>query len=129
MPRLNRITRIVVLTAVALSFACRMVEKPQQNLDAALKENLVNIRKAISNFHADKKRYPYALEELTPNYLRMVPKDPVTGGAYEAVMEEPVVESHDFDGKGAEPAPRPVVIDVRSTAPGVDAQGVRYSDY
>jgi general secretion pathway protein G len=128
MPRSRWIARIIVLAVIALSFACK-VEQPQKNIDASLKENLSNIRKAISNFHADKKRYPYALEELTPNYLRTMPKDPVTGGPYVVVTEEPVVESHDFDGKSAEPAPRAVVIDVRSNAPGVDAQGVRYSDY
>lgn len=120
--------RVVLIIVLALSFACKD-EKVQPNREAALKENLVNIRKALSNFREDKKRYPYALEELTPNYLRVVPRDPVTGGPLVAVTEEPVVASHDFDGKSADPAPRAVVIDVRSSAPGVDSNGVRYSEY
>jgi general secretion pathway protein G len=121
--------RVVLLAALALSFACKPETIHRANPEAALKENLVNLRKAIQNFHQDKKRYPYALEELVPNYLRSLPIDPVSNAPYVVVIEEPVVASHEFEEKSAEPVARPVVINVRSSAPGVDAKGVRYSDY
>lgn len=121
--------RVVLLIALALSFACKQETVRRADPEAALKENIANVRKAIDSFHRDKKRYPYALEELVPNYLRSLPVDPISNAPYVGVMEEPVVASHEFEGTSTEPAPRAVIINVRSSAPGVDAKGVRYSDY
>lgn len=37
--------------------------------EAAARDNLYVMRKAIDNFFADKRRYPTGLQELVPNYL------------------------------------------------------------
>lgn len=127
MPRRSRsLPAFFLLLLIALT-ACRAAEKKQ--VEPNLKETLTSVRGAIAKFHAEKKRYPYALEELAPNYLQRVPLDPIANAPLVTVTEEPVVAANDFDGKSAGPAPRPVVIDVRSSAPGVDSKGVRYSDY
>ncbi|HEY0141115.1 MAG TPA: type II secretion system protein G [Thermoanaerobaculia bacterium] len=103
--------------------------KQQRGREVALKDNLFHIRKAIDNFHADKKRYPASLEELVPNYLRMIPPDPITGVAdWRLITEETVAVTHDFT---TAEAPKPVVsvLDVKSKAPGAGADGKPYSEY
>jgi general secretion pathway protein G len=48
--------------------------------EAVLKENLFQIRDAISKFYKDKKRYPSSLDELvSARYFRKVPVDPFSG--------------------------------------------------
>jgi general secretion pathway protein G len=47
-----------------------------------LKENLFQLREAISRYHADKGKYPDTLDALAADrYLRKVPLDPVTDSA------------------------------------------------
>src|SRR5207237_921476 len=47
--------------------------------EAVLKENLHQMREAISRYYADKGRYPESLDSLaTDKYLRRVPVDPIT---------------------------------------------------
>jgi general secretion pathway protein G len=104
--------------------ACRHQEKPAP--DAALKDNLFQMRKAIDNFYETQKRYPYTLEELVPNYLRRIPVDPVTGSAktWRLVTEETVQPNADFTtATTATTEPRPGIIDVHSGA------GKPYSEY
>ena len=50
----------------------------QKAQEAALRDDLHEMRKAIDNFYADKQRYPDRSNELVPNYLRKIPKDPIT---------------------------------------------------
>lgn len=47
--------------------------------EAALKQDLASMRKAIDQFYADKQRYPNTLRELVErHYLRRIPRDPIT---------------------------------------------------
>ncbi len=47
--------------------------------EAALKQDLVVIRKAIDDYYADRGHYPVELSELVErHYLRFLPVDPVT---------------------------------------------------
>ncbi|MCI0470897.1 MAG: type II secretion system GspH family protein [Candidatus Aminicenantes bacterium] len=92
--------------------------------EAVLRENLFQIRDAISKFYQDKNKYPTALEDLiTFKYLRTIPTDPVAKTAvWELIYFEPQ-ENEDYDPEIAEG-----IIDVRSTAEGSTIDGTPYKD-
>lgn len=125
---------IVVVTIIGILAAVAIVNvryAQRKAREAALKDNLFEMRKCIDNFYADKQRYPSNLAELVPNYIRRIPPDPVTGQAdWEEVMDDPA----DLE-EGAIPAEtdpeamtQPGVIDVKSRAPGETLDGVPYVD-
>ncbi len=114
-----------LIALVVLLCACKEVDQAPDK-DAALKDNLFQMRKAIDNFYKAHQRYPATLEELVPAYLRAVPADPVTGSAktWRLVTEEPVQPNADFTtATTATAQPRPGIVDVRSGA------GRPYSEY
>jgi general secretion pathway protein G len=118
------VTIIGILAGAAMINVRNGVRKAQET---ALKDNLFSMRKAIDNFYADKQRYPNDLEELTPNYIRKVPPDPITKQVdWELVMDDPT------DEETADPDPetvtQPGVIDVKSKAEGTTLDGVPYSE-
>jgi general secretion pathway protein G len=97
---------------------------------AALKKNLQTMRKAIQTFRATEGHYPRDLQELVPKYLRAIPVDPVTGTANEwkLTTEETVQPSNDFSS--AAPAKSETyIIEVHSSAAGLDANGVPFANY
>ena len=97
--------------------------------EAALQHDLFEMRKAIDDFRADKKRGPHSLEELkVAKYLRSIPKDPITMSNDWRVTTEAAVRNDDFASTAA-PAAEPQVIDVHSRAAGRDSKGKLYSDY
>jgi len=108
--------------------ACRGVHEDKAR-EAALQHDLVEMRKAIGDFRADKKRGPHSLEELkSAKYLYEIPKDPITRAADWRVTTEAAVRNDDF-ASTAGPATEPEVIDVHSRAAGRDSNGKLYSDY
>jgi hypothetical protein len=96
---------------------------------AALHDNLSAMRKAIDGFRAAEGRYPRTLQELVPKYLRRIPPDPVTGANdWKLTTEETVQPNNDFSS--AAPAKSETyIIDVHSSASGMDANGVPFADY
>ena len=117
------------LALALVLFACGRAEREQHERDMALKSDLLEMRKAIADFRADKHRGPHSLEELkTAKYLRDIPKDPLTMAMDWRVTTEAAVRNDDFTSTAA-PAAEPEVIDVHSRAPGRDATGKLYSDY
>lgn len=68
------------------------------------------MRTAIDNFFQDKGRNPKSLEELIPNYLKFIPKDPLTGGRWIVIRDESEV------------------IDVKTSAIGKTCDGVPYEE-
>ncbi len=84
--------------------------------EAALRDNLFQMRKAIERFHNEKQRYPRTLEELVPAYLRRIPADPLTGSAttWRFTTEESVSPNADFTTSTAKS--ESYIIDVHSGA-------------
>ncbi|HEX9983787.1 MAG TPA: type II secretion system protein [Thermoanaerobaculia bacterium] len=120
---------VVTIIGILASVALVNVKHAQRKArEAALKDNLFNLRKAIDNFYADKQRYPTDLNELVPNYVRRIPKDPITDQEdWEQVMDTPDPEQM------ADPNPDaqmqgPGVIDVKSKAEGTTLDNVPYTD-
>jgi general secretion pathway protein G len=118
------VTIIGILAGVAVVHV-RFAQRKAR--EAALKDNLFKMRSAIDNFYADKMRYPNDLNELVPNYLRRIPKDPVTDAEdWDVIMDDPTnEETADTD---PEAMTQPGVIDVKSKAPGTTLDGIAYTE-
>ena len=112
---------LVVLAVIAtlLTLAVpRYFGSIDKSKEAVLKENLFQMRDAISRYHADKGKYPETLEALaTDKYLRKVPVDPMTETAATWV----VVPPSDPQKTG--------VYDVRSGAQGKGIDGTEYAQW
>lgn len=128
---------IVVVTIVGILAGIGMVNVKfaiRKAREAALRDNLATMRKAIDNFYADKQHYPSDLNELVPNYMRSVPKDPITQQPdWELVVEDPLSST----GENGEPMSsetdpeamsQPGVSDVKSVAQGSTLDNVPYHD-
>jgi general secretion pathway protein G len=124
---------IVVVTIIGIlaSIAVANVKFAQRKArEAALKDNLFEMRKAIDNFYADKQRYPNDLNELVPNYLKKIPADPVTMKVdWEAVMDDPMSLDGEMSAStDPEEMQQPGVVDVKSKAPGTTLDNVPYAE-
>ncbi|MGZ5473474.1 MAG: hypothetical protein ACXW31_08680 [Thermoanaerobaculia bacterium] len=109
-----------------LALACKDHEAEAA---AVTKQYLAEMRAAIARHKAETGRYPNSLEDLVPKYLRAIRPDPLTQAAdWRVTTEETVLPSSDFQTTTAA-APTPVVIDVHSSAPGSDRNGVPYANY
>ena len=112
---------MVVLTIVALLLTLavpRYFGSIDKSKEAVLKENLFQMRDAISRYHADKGKYPETLEALaTDKYLRKIPVDPMTETASTWVVVPP-----------ADPQ-KTGVYDVRSGAQGKGLDGTEYAQW
>jgi general secretion pathway protein G len=93
--------------------------------EAVLKENLFQIRDAISKYYYDKQKYPSAMEDLvTYKYLSKIPIDPiVNSNEWELVHFEPV-DMEDFDPEITEG-----IIDVKSRSEGMALDGTLFADW
>ena len=127
---------VVTIIGILAGIAIMNVRFAQRKArEAALMDNLATMRKAIDNFYADKQRFPADLNELVPNYMRAVPKDPITKQAdWEVIMDDPLSSE---TGDGGEPIPaetdpeamsQPGVVDVKSVAEGVTLDNVPYNE-
>jgi general secretion pathway protein G len=120
-PGFTLIELLVVMTIVALLLTLalpRYFGSLDRSKEAVLKENLHQMREAISRYYADKGRYPESLDALAADkYLRRVPLDPIT----ESVATWQVVQPQDAQKGG--------VYDVKSGAPGKGQDGSEYSQW
>ena len=124
---------IVVVTIIGILASVAVVQvrhTAQKARETALKDNLFEMRKAIDNFYADKQHYPNDLNELVPNYLRKIPKDPITNSEdWEVIQDNPTDPNAAADTNTDNATQNgPGVIDVKSKAPGHTLDNVPYSD-
>lgn len=110
---------VLAIVATLLTLAVpRYFGSIDKSKEAVLKENLFQLRDAISRYHADKGRYPESLDALAADkYLRKVPIDPITDSAASWIP----VRSDDPNKTG--------VYDVRSGAPGKAIDGSEYGQW
>jgi general secretion pathway protein G len=121
-------TVIGILATIAIP---SLVQYPIRAKEAVLKTNLKEIRSALEQYYADKARYPGALDELVPKYLKRLPIDPFTK---QSTTWVPILEEEDDEAPGPAPgegleASGPGIMDVRSGAPGVSLEGEPYSSW
>ena len=121
---------VVAIIGILAGIALVNVQTAQRKArEAALRQNLFQMRQAIDNFYADKQRYPNDLNELVPGYLRKLPSDPITMQQdWEPIMDDPMSLEGGMSETDPEAMTQPGVIDVKSRAQGVTLDNVPYSE-
>ena len=123
---------IVVVTIIGILAGIALINvgtAQRKARESALRENLFQMRKAIDNFYADKQRYPNDLNELVPNYIRKIPKDPITmQDDWEVIMDDPTSLEGGMGDTDPEAFTQPGVVDVKSRAEGVTLDNVPYPE-
>jgi general secretion pathway protein G len=123
---------IVVVTIIGILAAIAVVNvrnAQRKASEAALRDDLHELRKAIDDFYADKQRYPSDLNELVPNYLRKIPSDPITKQPdWDTVQDQPADSDQSADTNPSATSKGPGIIDVKSKAPGKTLDNVAYSE-
>ena len=112
---------LVVMSVIALLLTIavpRYFGSIDKSKEAVLRENLNQMRDAISRYYADKGKYPESLDALASDkYLRRVPLDPITESDKTWIVLQPQDPQ-----KGG-------VYDVKSGATGKSREGVEYSEW
>jgi general secretion pathway protein G len=124
------VTIIGILAAVAVANVKNAQTKARE---AALKDDLFEMRKAIDNYYADKQKYPDGLQTLvSEKYLRAIPKDPITMKADWVEIQNSTDPNDptatDTSGDTSQ-ALTPGVSDVHSNATGNGLDGTPYKDW
>jgi general secretion pathway protein G len=124
------VTIIGILAAVAVSNVRYAQQKARE---AALRDDLFEMRKAIDNYYADKQKYPDSLQTLvSEKYLRRLPSDPITMHA-DWVEVQQTTDPNDptaVDTSSSNTSQTtPGIIDVHSNAPGTGLDGTQFKDW
>jgi general secretion pathway protein G len=109
---------IVILVAVVLPMYINVTHDAREK---TLKSDLVQMRKMIDQYAADKGRLPGSLDDLVSSgYLREIPEDPITGEKDWSVEsgEDPSLPR---GGSG--------VVNVRSSSAETSTEGTPYSEW
>lgn len=69
------ISIILILIGIAAGNYRRAIVRAHETV---LKQDLMEMRKAIDNYTLDKQAAPQSLDDLVPQYLHAMPKDPIT---------------------------------------------------
>jgi general secretion pathway protein G len=91
------ISIILILVGIAAGSYQRTIVRSRETV---LKQDLVEMRKAIDNYTMDKQAAPQSLDDLVPDYLRLLPEDPITHAKDWVPDVESVVLSPDQAGTG-----------------------------
>jgi general secretion pathway protein G len=113
-------TIVVLLASVGMALYGTSVTRAKE---AALSEDLFQMRKAIDEYYADKQKYPADLQALvTEKYLREIKPDPFTLSVdtWQTEMSEP---------DAANPSAETGVWNVKSGATGTGTDGRPYSEW
>src|SRR5882672_10218432 len=85
---------VISIVMILLGIAAVQYQKSVMRArEATLKQDLQAMRQSIDNYTLDKQAAPQSLDDLVQaGYLRMVPKDPMTGAADWAAIRQRRVE-------------------------------------
>ncbi len=110
---------VMAIVAVLLTLAVpRYFGRVEAANEAALRDDLHQMRDALDKYYGDNNRYPEKLDDLvTKRYLRRIPPDPMTGSDKTWVAVPP-----DNPRMGG-------VADVRSGAEGNGRDGKPYKEW
>ena len=109
----------VILAGIGMTLYGTSVTRAKE---AALSEDLFQMRKAIDEYYADKQKYPSSLDALvSEKYLREIKPDPFTQSVdWQTTMAEP---------DAANPSAETGIWNVKSGAPGTGSDGRPYSEW
>jgi general secretion pathway protein G len=88
---------MMILIGIAAGIYQRNIQRAKE---AVLKEDLQEMRKAIDNYTMDKQAAPQSLDDLVPQYLRILPVDPITTNKDWTPVVDSVVLTPDQAGSG-----------------------------
>lgn len=113
------ITVMMILIAIAVPAYNQHIIQARESV---LRSDLQELDKVIQQYTLDKGQAPQQLEDLvTSNYLREIPKDPMTGAAdWDTDQEDPTA--------AADPQ-QPGISGVHSHATGTALDGTAYSTW
>jgi general secretion pathway protein G len=116
---------VVAIIGIVVTVAVGQYQKSiVKAKEAVLRQDLYEMRTAISRYFADKGKYPSDLQALvSDSYLYKLPHDPFTGSA-DTWIEEPAELDSDDDI-----STEPGIADVRSGADGTALDGSSYSEW
>jgi general secretion pathway protein G len=113
------ISIMVILIAIAMPIYSQSVLRSRE---AVLRNDLFTLRSLISQFTLDKQKAPESLDDLvTGGYIKIVPKDPMTGEANWEVVQEDVLLAVDQQDPG--------ITDVKSASSSTGTDGTAYSTW
>src|SRR5262245_18229102 len=108
---------IGIMAAVAIP---KVIVHLRRAKEVVMLQDLSAMRRAIDSYWQDKEKPPSNLQELvSAGYLREIPKDPVCPDCQWNEVPAPADDANSAGGVG----------DVKSTAPGEDANGKSYGEY
>lgn len=124
--RQSGFTLLELMIVISIIVILAMIVLPQyqkavvQAREAALRDDLFQMRKLLDQYAADKGRLPQTLDDLASSgYLRDVPVDPMTGNKdwLTVAGEDP---NSTEGGSG--------IVDVCSSSPDISSDGTPYND-
>ena len=113
------ISIILILVGIAAGNYQRSILRSKETV---LKQDLMEMRKAIDNYTMDKQAAPQTIDELAPQYLHAIPVDPITNAKDWVPVVDNVVLTPDQTSSG--------VTDVHSASEKVSPfEGTAYSSW
>jgi general secretion pathway protein G len=115
------ITMLLILVSIAAPMYRAQILHARE---AVLRQNLFTLRTLISQYTLDKQKAPQSLEDLMPQYLKVIPADPMTGAADWTVDQAPddEISSADQQDQGG-------IDDVHSSSTQVGTTGTAYNTW
>ncbi len=112
------ISLILILVSVAVPIYTQSVLRARESV---LRQDLFTLRSVIDQYTLDKQKAPQSLDDLVPQYIKIVPKDPMTGEANWQPDTEDVLMSPDQTEPG--------ITNVHSSSNLVSSEGTAYSTW
>ena len=113
------ISIIAILLGVAVGNYTQSIRHANESV---LKQDLFTLRSSIDQYTLDKQKAPQSLDELvSSNYLRTIPKDPITGQADWVPVQDDSLMSADQTEPG--------ISDVHSASPNNASDGSAYASW
>jgi general secretion pathway protein G len=93
---------VIIIMGILLSIALPVYNQAMvRSREAVLRNDLFELRKLISQYTLDKQKAPQSLDDLVSGgYIKVVPKDPMTGEANWEVVQEEVLLTVDQQDPG-----------------------------
>jgi general secretion pathway protein G len=113
------ISIMIILISIALPMYNQSIVRSRE---AVLRNDLFELRSLISQYTLDKQKAPQGLDDLvTAGYIKVVPKDPMTGEPNWEVVQEDVLLAVDQQDPG--------ISDVKSASSATGSDGTAYSTW
>jgi general secretion pathway protein G len=113
---------VIIIMGILLSIAIPIYNQSiVRARESVLHNDLFEMRHLIYQYTLDKQKAPQSLDDLTPVYIKQIPKDPMTGEANWEVAQEDVLLSVDQQDPG--------IDDVHSASTAMSTEGTAYNTW